>query len=111
MKKMKRFLFLSALLITLVIATSITPSCTKTDGCNGTKGTLTLTNSSLFTVQKIMINGVSYGTLDPGDEKSIDLSPGVYAWQLVGIAGGTGCSMAAVTIVACDTQGFKCSGK
>ena len=102
-------MFLLVVSILLMVTTFTTPSCTKT--CDGTKGTLELTNSSLFTVQKIMINGVSYGTLDAGDSKSIDLSPGMYSWQLVGIAGGTGCSMAAVTITACDTQAFKCSGK
>ena len=78
--------------------------------CNG-KGTLQLTNKSLLTVQKIMINGVNYGSLDPGETESIELSPGVYAWQLVGISGGTGCSMAAVTITECDTQAFSCSAK
>jgi hypothetical protein len=96
-------------IVLLVIGASTSTSC-KDLTCSG-KGTLELTNSSLLTTQKIMINGVSYGTLDPGEKKSIDLSPGVYAWQLVGIAGGTGCSMAAVTITECDTQGFKCSGK
>ena len=79
--------------------------------CSSGKGTLELTNNSLLTVQTIMINGVSYGTLDPGAEKSIDLSPGVYTWQLVGLAGGTGCSAATVTITECDTQAFKCSAK
>ena len=78
--------------------------------CDGT-GTLQLTNKSLSTVQRIMINGVNYGSLDPGETENIELTPGVYAWQLVGISGGSGCSMAAVTITECDTQAFSCSAK
>jgi len=106
MKKIKLFL-IAMVLIIITILTSI--SC---EGlvCDG-KGTLKLTNSSHSTVQKIMINGVSYGTLDPGDVQSIDLSPGIYVWQLVGVTGGNGCSSAAVTITECDTQSFQCGGK
>jgi hypothetical protein len=108
---MKKIMFLLVASMLLIVTTVMAPSCTKPGGCDGTKGTLELTNSSLFTVQRIMINGVSYGTLDAGDSKSIDLSPGMYSWQLVGISGGSGCSAAAVTITACDTQAYKCSGK
>jgi hypothetical protein len=106
MFKMKK---IKLVLLTLVLftLTSITVSCEKI--CSG-KGTLELTNSSHSTVQKIMINGVSYGTIDPGEVKSIELTPGVYMWQLQGLSGGTGCSAAAVTITECDTQGFKCGG-
>ena len=103
MKKIKLFL------VVMAVAVLMGTSCEDLF-CDG-KGTLQLTNKSLLTVQKIMINGVNYGTLDPGETESIDLSPGVYAWQLVGISGGTGCSMAAVTITECDTQAFSCSAK
>jgi hypothetical protein len=106
MKKIKLFLIA---LVLLTITASVNTSCEDLT-CNG-KGTLKLTNNSHSTVQKIMINGISYGTLDPNEVKEIELSPGTYAWQLVGIAGGTGCSAAVVTITECDTQGFQCSGK
>lgn len=78
------------------------------DTCEG-KGTLELTNKSRNTVQRIMINGVNYGTIDPGETKDIRLTPGMYGWQLVGISGGSGCSAAAVTITECTTQAFSCS--
>lgn len=106
MKKVKLILIA---LVMLTITASVNTSC---EGlvCNG-KGTLQLTNKSLHTVQKVMINNVNYGTLDPGEKKDYELSPGVYAFQQVGISGGTGCSVAAVTISECDTQGFSCSSK
>lgn len=84
-------------------------SCTKEDICDG-MGTLELTNDSHSTVQRIMIDGVNYGTLDPNESKEIKLSPGQHEWQLVGISGGSGCSAATVIIVECQTLGFSCGG-
>jgi hypothetical protein len=106
---MKKFKLLFIGVVLLTFSASISTSCDKL-GCNG-KGTLEVTNSSLSTVQKLMINGVNYGSLDPGEKKSVDLTPGPYVWQLVGISGGTGCSAAEVNITECQTSTFKCSGK
>jgi hypothetical protein len=111
MKKLKLFLVVIILMIITMLPNLSCDPGADNSPCSSGKGTLELTNNSLLTVQTIMINGVSYGTLDPGKEKSIDLSPGVYTWQLVGLAGGTGCSAATVTITECDTQAFKCSAK
>ena len=106
MRKIKLFL---VALVLLTITASVNTSCEDLT-CNG-KGTLSISNKSHNTVQKLMINGVNYGTLDPGETKDVELSPGMYMWQLVGISGGTGCSAAAVTITECDTQGFSCGAK
>jgi len=76
--------------------------------CDGL-GTLELTNTSLNTVQRLMIDGVNYGTIDPGESKEIDLAPGEHDFQQVGINGGAGCSSAKVIIVECKTTGFSCS--
>lgn len=76
--------------------------------CDG-KGYLKLTNNSLNTVQRIMIDGVNYGSLDPGESKSISLPAGEHEFQQVGISGGSGCSAAKVIIIECETQGFSCS--
>jgi len=78
---------------------------------NGGKGTLSVENRSLNTVQRLMINGVNYGSVDPGETLDVELNPGVYEWQLVGLSGGTGCSAAVVTINECETSSFSCSGK
>lgn len=94
----------------LVIVASTNFSCEPITDCDG-KGTLSLENKSHNTVQRIMINGVSYGTIDDGETKEIKLVPGIYAWQLIGISGGTGCSAAVVTIVECKTQSFSCDAK
>lgn len=73
-------------------------------------GVLKLTNTSISTVQKIMVDGVNYGTIDPGESKEISLAAGEHDFQQVGISGGTGCGPASVIIVECETSGFKCSG-
>ena len=96
----------------LVIVASTHSSCEPiTDKpCDG-NGTLSLENKSLNTVQKIMIDGVNWGSLDPGKTKECKLAPGTHLWQLVGISGGTGCGIASVIIVACKTTSFSCSSK
>ena len=56
-----------------------------------------------------MIDGVNYGTLDPGESEIISLTAGEHEFQQVGISGGSGCSSAKVIIIECETQGFSCS--
>ncbi|HEY5124469.1 MAG TPA: hypothetical protein VIK14_12110 [Ignavibacteria bacterium] len=108
MKKIKIILIVIAL---LVIAASTNFSCDPPkDDCDG-KGTLSIENKSLSTVQRLMIDGVNYGSVDPGDKKEAKLAPGTHSWQMAGISGGTGCSAATVIIVACQTSSFSCSAK
>ncbi|MBK6934270.1 MAG: hypothetical protein IPH17_04105 [Bacteroidales bacterium] len=57
-----------------------------------------------------MIDGVNYGSLDPGESQTITLPAGEHNFQLVGISGGTGCCPAKVIIIECESQGFECSG-
>jgi hypothetical protein len=78
------------------------------EACNG-MGTLELTNKSISTVQQLMVDGINYGTIDPGESKEIELAPGEHDFQQVGISGGTGCSAASVIIVECKTSSFSCS--
>jgi hypothetical protein len=102
---MKKLFSIFSLIITFSILT-IMLSCQS--DCDG-KGYLKLTNNSLNTVQRIMIDGVNYGSLDPGESKSISLPAGEHEFQQVGISGGSGCSAAKVIIIECETQGFSCS--
>lgn len=78
--------------------------------CHGL-GTLSVTNSSDNTLQRLMIDGVNYGTLDPDETKNVKLAAGYHNWQLVGIQGGGGCSDATVIIVECETTSYSCDGK
>jgi hypothetical protein len=57
-----------------------------------------------------MIDGINYGSLDPGESKSISLPAGEHEFQQVGISGGAGCNPAKVIIIECETQGFECNG-
>ena len=102
-KPIKKVLILSVI-ITMAFVTTFT-------GCMDiyTMGTLELTNKSIGTVQRIMIDGVNYGSLDPSESKEISLAPGEHTFQQVGISGGSGCSEAKVIIVAGQTSGFSCS--
>jgi len=105
---MKRILMIFSF---VAIAAFINSSCEPIeDDCDG-MGILKLTNKSISTVQKIMIDNVNWGTLDPGESKECSLAPGTHTFQLVGLSGGTGCSLASVILIACQTSGFSCSGK
>ena len=103
---MKKLLSISSLILTFFILT-IMLSCDSESDCEG-KGYLKLTNTSTGTVQRIMIDGINYGSLDPGESKSISLPAGEHEFQQVGISGGAGCSPAKVIIIECETQGFEC---
>lgn len=96
-------------LITALIFTTLLYSC-KPDDCNG-KGYLDVTNSSTNTVQRLLVDGVNYGLLEPGDTKEISLAAGQHYWKLVGVSGGCGCNPAAVIIVECETSSYSCRGK
>ena len=97
------------MLISALVAVSFLSSCDELNLCDG-NGTLSVTNKSDNTLQQLMIDGVNYGTLDPGENKDVDLAAGQHFWQLVGIDGG-GCNEAYVIIVECKTVSFSCDGK
>lgn len=102
MHKLHYALF-AAVLFSVFISTT---SCKKT--CSGS-GKLKLTNKSANTVHRLMVDGVNYGTIDPGESEEIDLAAGEHTFQQVGISGGSGCSAAKVIIVECETSGFSCN--
>jgi hypothetical protein len=106
---MKKAIIKSLKLVSLVFIFVCFFSISCKELCLTGTGTLTLTNKSLHTVQKIMINGVNYGTIDPGESKDIELSPGTYYVEQDGISGGTGCSGFVVNMAACTPQGYSCS--
>jgi hypothetical protein len=105
--KKTRMIFIAIAMI-LVISSSCDKSSDTT--CDG-MGTLSVKNTSLNTVQRLMIDGVNYGSLDPGTSKDAKLAPGTHSWQLIGISGGQGCSVASVIIVTCQTSSYECSAK
>ena len=107
MKKSRMSLVIIAL---LAVMPFMNFSCDLVNDCDG-MGTLSIENSSLLTVQKLMIDGVNHGSVDPNETKEVKLAPGTHVWQMEGISGGTGCSAASVIIVECKTSSFKCSGK
>lgn len=80
-----------------------------TPGPTCSTGTLRCTNSSNNTVHRIMISGTNYGSLDPGETRSIELAPGSWSLQFVGISGGSGCSASSFNIAACQTVSRGCS--
>lgn len=104
---MKKFILTLMGVISFLSLSVINTSCDKLS-CDGL-GTLSVENKSLNTVQRLMINGVNYGSIDPGKTKEVELTPGTYAWQLVGLSGGSGCSPAVANIAKCETSSFSCS--
>jgi hypothetical protein len=94
-------------------ATNYNSRATDDDGsckyCDG-KGTLRLTNASAVT-QKINIDGANYGYLYAGNTAYFQLAVGTHTYTFQnGTGGGNACSPATVIIVACQTEGFSCSG-
>lgn len=100
---MKPILLLLLCHVTLFLCFS---SCEKPCDKNGS---LLLTNKSLNTVQKLTVEGVSYGTIKPGESKEISLAAGEYEFQQVGVNGGVGCRAAKATIAKCKITTFSCS--
>lgn len=104
----------------LVIACAVVFSCQKDNttpsgsnnntDCDG-YGYLKVKNESYNTLQKLLIDGAGYGTLDPGETKTVKLAAGRHDWELRGVSGGGGCNPASVIIIACQTESFSCSGK
>lgn len=101
MKRTTIFLTLG-LLIALTFS-----SCDKEFFCQG-RGELTVENQSQHTVHEILIDGTSYGTIDPDETKTIELPAGEYTLQFKGISGGSGCSPSELTIDACGEVGRAC---
>ena len=99
----------SLLLVGLLMAGSY--SCVKEkekDNCKPGYGWLKMTNGSLTTIQKVMIDGTNYGTLDPGETATYQLAAGKHTFESIGISGGGGCSQASAIIVECATEARVC---
>jgi len=103
------------MLIAVLILTSFLYSCELPDDipdpetdCHG-KGTLSIENKSLHTVQQIIIDNTNYGTLDPGDKNEYSLAEGTHSLDINGISGGGGCYPSSVFIVECETEYMSCS--
>jgi hypothetical protein len=73
-------------------------------------GYLKVTNGSTNTIQVIIIDGTSYGSLTSGETEIFKLSVGRHNYQFTSANGRGGCSPATVTIVACDTESRECRG-
>ncbi len=104
---MKKSRLLLAIPILAILSLHFT-ACDKEAYCEG-RGTLNVENKSLHTVQRILIDGTNYGSLDPGESKDIELAAGKYTLQFVGINSGGGCTPSQVTIDACGEEGRSCS--
>lgn len=76
--------------------------------CNG-YGYLNVSNKSNTTVQKILIGGTNYGTLDPGESKEIRLAAGKHTLAFQALSGGGGCNPSEVLITECGSEYIFCS--
>lgn len=109
---MKQAKFLSVALI--VLASLFLVSCKdvleETCRKNGT-GKLTATNKSLTgQAYKILVNGINFGTVYPGDTGSWDMPAGPHAVvMLIAATGRNACTPAVVHVVECESHGISCS--
>jgi hypothetical protein len=80
------------------------------DSCTcGGYGFFSAQNTSVTTVQKVLINNTNYGTLDPGEKEEFRLPAGNYEVVFQAISGGGGCNPAQIVIVECTTVARNCS--
>lgn len=77
-----------------------------TPSCSGSA--IKVENRSHTTVQKIIINDINYGTIDPDEVREIQFSSGTYTVELRGVSGGTGCSEGTIILDDCETRGYSC---
>ncbi len=82
-------------------------ACDKESFCSG-RGTLTVSNSSDFTVHQVIVDGAIYATLFPGTSKDIELAAGKYTVEFIGVNGAGGCYPSLVTIDACGQEWRGC---
>lgn len=73
------------------------------------QGSLKLLNKSLQTIQELIVERKSRGTIGPGESKRISLSPGSHEIEMLGISGGGGCNISTVIIAQCKTTKLTCS--
>jgi hypothetical protein len=109
MKKMLSFLVPFFLCLSFSMA-----SCVAEDEapvfCDEVHGYVIVKNTSANTVQQILIDGIEYAVLYPGDQEKITLAPGKYEIEANGISGGGGCYSGFLTIVKCEVHDYQCSG-
>jgi len=79
------------------------------EDCNDGWGELCVENKSLHTVQKVIINGASYGTLDPGDKECFSVPVGATTLEFRGVNGGSGCNPCVNNIPDCGVINKSCS--
>lgn len=82
-------------------------ACDKESFCSG-RGTLTVSNSSGFTQQQVIIDGAVYAILFPGTSKDIELAAGKYTVEFISMNGAGGCYPSLVTIDACGQEWRSC---
>jgi PKD repeat protein len=76
--------------------------------CSG-YGTLTCTNGSQGTFQKILIDGIYYATLSPGDSKDISIVANIsHTLEFQSTTSSGGCTLSTVNLKECQTQSLSC---
>jgi len=76
--------------------------------CSG-DGFLIASNKSTNTLQRLMIDGVNFGSLDPGEETTVRIAEGTHDLEFQSIGGSGGCYASKLVIVECDTESRTCS--
>jgi hypothetical protein len=78
-------------------------------GACGGIGSVSVTNTSLFTEQAVQIDGVGYGTIFPGETVIAEVFAGTHTVFIPGVSGGLGCQAVAVFVYECETLALTCA--
>lgn len=106
---MKKLIWFYRLLFILPTAFFLN-ACEKTNICDETTGTVTVSNKSVSnTTLNVLIDGSVRVSLYPQTSQDIILPIGKFTLLFKSANGTGGCNPAAVTVTACSSQTFTCS--
>lgn len=71
-------------------------------------GKIKFSNQSTNSVYRIIVDGVSYGNIEPGESKEVSLAARERTVQLVGIDGTAGCPAQLIIVEECDIMQVSC---
>lgn len=96
---------LSFLIICACLIQLIAVSCK--EKCMGV-GKIKFTNQSTNSAYRIIVDGVSYGNIMPGESKEVSLAARERTVQLVGIEGTVGCPAQQLYVEECEIMQVSC---
>lgn len=100
-------------LLAALVVLSVTTAVGSTTACSDVTGScvtaIEVTNDSVTNqTYEIVIDGIRFGAITPGQSDSWEVSPGPHIVETNFAGGGIACSPALPTVEECQTRGLVC---